>query len=88
MIESEARKMLHDVLAEWERLSWTKLSQRIGSGPTTMEITGPSGQLYQIEFEAHWDDRADGDIRVVGAIDDGGLRSFAPLTSDFITRRE
>lgn len=36
------------------------------------ERTGPSGALYQIEVQVQWDAVAEGAIRVIGSIDDGG----------------
>lgn len=49
-------------------------------------MTGPSGTVYQIEIEAFWDGRPGGEIRMMGSIDDGGLRALMPLTDDFIIR--
>ena len=31
-----------------------------------------------------WDGKKDGNLRIIGAIDDGGLRAFIRLTEDFI----
>jgi hypothetical protein len=42
------------------------------------------GGKYQIELQAFWDDQPDGNIRVLGSIDDGGMQSIFPLSSDFI----
>jgi hypothetical protein len=47
---------------------------------------GKSGAEYQIEIQVFWDDRINGDLRVIGSIDDGKLRAFFPLTLDFIKR--
>lgn len=56
----------------------------IDADPVAYEVRGPSGTLYQIEIEAFWDDKQSGNIRVMGSIDDGGLRAFVPLSEDFI----
>ena len=50
----------------------------------TKEVTGHSGTVYQLEFQAVWDGKKDGNLRIIGAIDDGGLRAFIRLTEDFI----
>lgn len=51
----------------------------------TMEVTGASGAVYQLEFQAVWDSTKGGNLRVIGEIDDGGWRSFFfPLTDNFI----
>ena len=46
--------------------------------------SAPAGREYQTEVNVLWDDRPGGNIRVIGSIDDGGLRAFAPLTDSFI----
>lgn len=47
-------------------------------------LIGPSGTKYYVEVQAFWDDRPGGNVRILGSIDDGGIRAFAPLTRDFI----
>lgn len=37
-----------------------------------------------VELQAFWDDKPDGDLRVMLSIDDGGLRAFKPLSKDLI----
>ena len=51
-----------------------------------MEITARSGKPYQLEFQALWDDpkRPNGVLRIAGAIDDGGLRVYTPVTDSFL----
>lgn len=39
---------------------------------------------YQLESEVLWDGNAGGDIRVLVAVDGGGVSAFKPLTGDFI----
>jgi hypothetical protein len=41
-----------------------------------------------LEIQCFWDDRADGDIRVMGSIDDGGWRAFVPITDGFMMTPE
>ena len=48
------------------------------------EVPIASKLTYQIKIQAFWDDKPYGDIRVSGAIDDGGWRAFFPLTDEFI----
>lgn len=52
--------------------------------PQTAELRGASGNSYQVEVEIHWDGHPGGAVRVLGSIDDGGLRSFRPISQDFI----
>lgn len=50
----------------------------------TKEVRGYSGQLYQIEVQAFWDDKKCENLRVLVAVDDGGFMAFMPLTNSFI----
>jgi hypothetical protein len=83
MDEAEAAALLEDKLREYRARPYAELEALIGTVETG-ELTGPTGVSYQFEIEAVWDALADGNIRVIGAIDDGGMRAFKPLGSDFI----
>ena len=48
------------------------------------EASGAGTVVYQLESEFFWDDKPAGDIRVIGASDDGGLRALVPLCDAFI----
>jgi len=48
-------------------------------------MSGESAVVYQVQTQAVWDSRVDGDLRVMVAVDDGGWRAFLPLVEDFIT---
>ena len=50
----------------------------------TEEVPRDSERSWQLEFEVLWDDEPSGNVRVLGSIDDGGLRTFVPLTESFI----
>jgi hypothetical protein len=52
--------------------------------PETIEVRGKSGAVYQVQTQAVWDGGADGDLRIMVAVDDGGWRAFLPLSEDFI----
>lgn len=63
---------------------YAALRAAIDTGPTTKDVAGPDGKTYQVETSAFWDRDANGPIRVIVAIDDGGWRAFVPLTADDI----
>ena len=42
------------------------------------------GNWYQLEFQAVWDDKKNGDLRVIGSIHNGGIRVYMQLTDSFI----
>jgi hypothetical protein len=54
----------------------------------TFEVVAESGTRYQIEIQAFWDDEKKKNLRVIGSIDDGGIRAFFPMTDDFIITRD
>jgi len=70
MNEREARTILTERVASYRKMSYQELASLIDAEPETGEITGPSGELYQIEIEVFWDDKPDGNIRVLGGIDE------------------
>jgi hypothetical protein len=83
MDKKEAQKLLTEELGAYRRRSYADLAASIGE-VRSGEIAGPAGREYQTEVNVLWDDRPGGNIRVIGSIDDGGLRAFAPLTDSFI----
>ncbi|MBL7663257.1 hypothetical protein JNK13_10960 [bacterium] len=87
MDNEEAKKLLAQELKKYRQKSYTEL-QVLLNAQDTYAVTGKSGAEYQIEIQVFWDDQKDGNLRVVGAVDDGGLRSFMPLTDGFILTPE
>jgi hypothetical protein len=53
--------------------------------PDVRTVRAASGVEYQIEVDAL---REGDDLRIIGGVDDGGWRSFAPLTMDFLISRD
>jgi len=86
MNKSEAQNILDKELSHFRDKSYEELQNLMGS-PKVIERTGASGVPYIIEIEVFWDNpkKTGGDLRVIGSIDDGKLRSSVrPLSSDFI----
>lgn len=79
----EARRVLDQWLARLRAVPYQELAARVGS-VSNDEIARDSERSWQVEVEVLWDDKPDGDVRVMVAIDDGGLRAFVPLTGEFI----
>ena len=84
----EARALLSLELARWRERSYDELVSRIDAEPVTGEITGPPGVRYQFEIQVFWDAKPGGVVRVLGSIDDGGLRAFAPVSDGFLMRAD
>lgn len=87
MDKAEAQRLLAGQIEHLRKLSHGELRERLDQ-EETFELQGPSGTTYQLEVQVFWDGRRDENLRVVVAIDDGGWRAFAPLTSDFIIASE
>ena len=83
MNTDEARTLLVAELLRYRAQSYTAL-QRLIREQDTYAVIGPSGTKYQVEILAHWQGPPEGDLRVMGAIDDGGWRAFAPLSDEFV----
>ena len=84
MNKDEAKKIITSELDQYRAKPYSELVRMIDCEPVTKEHHGSSGQWYQIEVEAFWDDKPNENIRVIGSIDDGGWRAYCPLNSDFI----
>lgn len=79
MEKQEALSLLKDFLDRLERSGHDALSALVGENEV-LEITGPSGRTTQIEDDILWDHRPpNGDIRIIGSVDDGSQRAFTPL---------
>ena len=83
MNKTEALDLLEATLSKYRNRSYESLRAMIDE-QETFERTAPSGVVYQLEIQAFWDNRRDGPIRVMGAVDDGGWRFIKPLCADFI----
>ena len=84
MDKAEARTLALARLRELRDVSWTELRERYLDNDETVEVTGSSGVVYQVETQAFWDAAKEGDIRVLVSVDDGGWSAFAPLGVAFI----
>jgi hypothetical protein len=74
-------------VGEYRTLSHTTAAARIDN-LEAVKVTGPSGRVYQIEVQMIWDGKPNGDVRVLGSIDDGGWRAFLPLTETLLIQRD
>jgi hypothetical protein len=85
MDNAEARAVLKAILETFRTKTYRELVALIGVQGTT-EAKGPSGITYQVEVQAFWDDpkKRNQVLRVVGSIDDGGIRAYFPLLDSFL----
>ena len=85
MNNEEAISVLDREMERYRAKAYAELIQLLDE-TKYIDTTGPSGTPYQVELSFVWDDKSKGDLRVIGAVDDGGLRAFAPLNDSFIMR--
>ena len=84
MNKREARNLLDEFIAGLKSRTYQDWQALIGESEV-LEKTGPSGVIYQIEWDAFWDSQPGGAIRVMVSIDDGSLARFIiPLTTSFL----
>jgi hypothetical protein len=85
MDSAEARTILKSQLDRLRTKSYGELVALIGVHETT-EVKGPSGVTYQVQLQAFWDDpkKPNQVLRIMGAIDDGGLRAYFPMSNSFL----
>ncbi len=83
MDKDKARALLELALQAYRDKSYAELRDFIGE-IDAHEVAGPNGSEFQVEIQALWDYRPDGDIRVLGGIDDGGWSAFKPLSDSFV----
>jgi hypothetical protein len=83
-----ASQILKKELDAFEMKSWSALADLIDTEPITFIKIGPDEKEYQIEINMFWDNIPNKDIRVIGSIDDGGIRAYFPHTNDFIKAKE
>jgi hypothetical protein len=83
-----ARSLAEQELAQITRMGYHQLVSHVGGKPITKEIVGPDGKRYQVEVCVFWDSKKGGSIRVIAAVDDGGLRALAPVSTSGIVHPE
>jgi hypothetical protein len=85
MNSAEAKAVLEAELAKYRSRPYGELAAMVGKSER-VEATAPSGTWYQIVVQALWDDpkKPNTILRVAGAIDDGGIRAYVPLTDSFL----
>ena len=85
MNSAEAKALLEAELGKYRSRPYEELAAMVGKSER-VEATASSGTWYQIVVQALWDDprKPNTVLRVAGAIDDGGIRAYVPLTDSFL----
>ena len=76
------RELIKFLASSWHGLGTMPSLCRLSSRRRveTFQIHGESGAKCQVEIQFFWDNNRGRSVRVVGSIDDGGIRAFVPLT--------
>lgn len=82
--QEEALGLAAGVAEQFRKDSYAALVDRLLDSQEVFEVVGTSGSRYQVDVMACWDSRKRRDLRVMVNIDDGALRTFRPMTTDFI----
>ena len=83
MNKQEALQMLREHLSRYRERPYAELVE-LQDSQEVCEVTAESGVKYNLEFQAFIDEPSKRTLRVLGSIDDGGIRAFIPLSEDFI----
>jgi len=71
MNRQEAKEIASKNLEAYRNRPYAELTKLIKAKPIILQVRGASSVLYNLEIEAFWDDKANGNIRVKCSIDDG-----------------
>ena len=84
MNKTEAIEIVQAELESYRSKPYSELVSLVDGEPIVGQKLGLSGKEYQFEIIVYWDDKPDGDVRVIGNVDDGGWRAYFPLGTSFI----
>jgi hypothetical protein len=80
MNRHEAKAVLKGEFDKLAVLSYRDLVACLVDRKERFDVVGSSGARYHVELEVSWDDVPEGNLRIVGAIYDGGWRRLLPVT--------
>ena len=83
MGRDEALTLADEVLEDLRKLSYDECRQLMNA-VSTRELRGRDGKEYQVQIEAFWDAKKNGNVRVMVAVSGGGFSDFKPWCRDFI----
>jgi hypothetical protein len=83
MNKSTASELADEWLHRLRSQPYAELARQVDQ-PAFTTTVARGGTEFQVEVTHHWDGEPGGDVRVVVAVDDGGLRALMPRTADFI----
>ena len=88
MDNSEAIEILIEELDKYREKPYSELKTLVSEKPIGKEVRTYNDADYNVEVVINWNEEEDGDIRVLAYIEDGEMRSFIPLSNQFIKTPE
>lgn len=89
MDNTEAQKILSGQLDRFVDRSHFELARLVEAQHVEVhEVSAMNGRTYQVEILFFWDDQPGDTIRIVGSVDDGGMRAVLPLSDSVLIPRE
>lgn len=89
MSKDEMRAILSEHLAKFRAWSYAQLAERVERDCLQhIEGTASDGTRYQMEFQAFWDDKPQGDVRICGDLSAEPQRlllGFLPIYTPDVT---
>jgi len=85
--KEKAQKIINSELQKYREKSYDELLPLLEE-IERIELSIDKGIEYQLVFNAVWDDQKEGNLRVIGSIDDGGRSAYSPETASFIISPE
>ena len=83
MNRDTARALLDEELMRLRAFSFVDFLKALDV-TSIKRVKGRDGNTYQVEWQAFWDGKKGGNIRVLVSVDDGGLSAFIPMSGAFI----
>ena len=84
---AEAQVELRRLVSEHEGQDYSFWLGHVGK-EKHLEFTTSTGTTYQAEIEAFWDDKPNGAIRVLFALDGGSVSALHPITDSLLVEPE
>ena len=80
-----ARRLIEDELALLRTRGYEWLRDELLRKPRAREVFDSTGNRYEVEVEAFWDDKPAGDLRVIVSVSGGRFwRTLFPFSDSFI----
>lgn len=76
--------LLAPIVADYRTRGYAFWLPYVTGDVIVLDATAPDGTKCCVEINAMWDDKPNGNIRVIAAIDDGGWRAISPVSDSFI----